>query len=205
MYKDRVTFYSNQNRTGHISLFLRSFFISCGAALVAISLQFFLMKNFVIDGGIVGIAILLSHIWSLKVGTLLFILNAPFLIIGSFYLGIRFLLLSLYAILVLATGTNVLEPYPALTDDPVLVILIGGFLLGLGVGVIIRFGGSLDGTEVIAILLSKRSGFSIGQFVMIMNIFIFGSSIFVFGLREFIYSLATFFIAYRTIDFSIQH
>lgn len=184
---------------------MRGFSIFCGASLVAISLQLFLVKNYVIDGGILGISILLSHIFSLNVGFLLLILNTPFLWIGYYYLGKRFLILSLYAIIILALGSNILEPIPVITNNPFLVIILGGILLGLGVGIIIRFGGSLDGTEVMAILLSKRSSFSIGQYVLIFNFFIFGSSVFIFGLKEAIYSLATFFIAYRTIDFSIKN
>lgn len=202
---ERVIYYINQSRSGDISLFMRGFSIFCGASLVAISLQLFLVKNYVIDGGILGISILLSHIFSLNVGFLLLILNTPFLWIGYYYLGKRFLILSLYAIIILALGSNILEPIPVITNNPFLVIILGGILLGLGVGIIIRFGGSLDGTEVMAILLSKRSSFSIGQYVLIFNFFIFGSSVFIFGLKEAIYSLATFFIAYRTIDFSIKN
>lgn len=111
------------------------------------------------------------------------------------------MLLSLFSIFALAFGTFILEPYHALTDNLLLVILIGGICLGLGVGIIIRFGGSLDGTEVLAILLSKQSRFTIGQYVMLFNVFIFGSSLFVFGIKAAIYSLATFFVAYKTIDF----
>jgi uncharacterized membrane-anchored protein YitT (DUF2179 family) len=202
---ERVMYYINQRRASEISLFIQGFSIFCGASLVAISLQLFLVKNFVIDGGIVGICILLSHIFRLKVGSLLIFLNAPFLCIGYYYLGKRFLILSLYAIIILALGTNYLEPIPVITNNPVFVILLGGILLGMGVGIIIRFGGSLDGTEVMAILLSKRTSYSIGQYVLIFNFFIFGSSVFIFGLREAIYSLATFFVAYLTLDFSIKN
>ena len=202
---DRVIYYINLSRSGEVSLFLRGFSIFCGAFLVAISLQLFLVKNFVIDGGIIGICLLLSHIFNLHVGFLLLILNIPFFYIGYYYLGKRFLILSIYAILVLSLGIHILEPVPVLTSNPILVIIIGGIILGMGVGIIIRFGGSLDGTEILAILLSKRSTFSIGQYVMIFNFFIFGSSVFVFGMTEAVYSLATYLIAYRTIDFSIKH
>ncbi|MDF2903268.1 MAG: hypothetical protein K0S25_906 [Bacillus sp. (in: firmicutes)] len=204
MYKNRVYFYIDQYRTHEMSFYMRCVFIAFGATLVAISLQLFLIKNYVIDGGIIGICILISQIFSIKIGILIILLNTPFLIIGYYYLGKRFLLLSLYAIFVLAIGTYILEPYPVLTNKPILVIFLGGIILGLGVGIIIRFGGSLDGTEVMAILLSKRSFFSIGQYVMFFNFFIFGSSVFVFGIDEAMYSLATFYIAYNTIDFSIK-
>ena len=186
-----------------MSFLMRGLLILFGAALVVSSLQFFLVKNHVIDGGIVGVSMLISHIYRLNVGLVLLIFNTPFLIIGHYYLGLRFLILSLYAILLLAIGTNILEPFSELTNNPVLVIIIGGLLLGLGVGIIIRFGGSLDGTEILAILLSERTPISIGQYVLIFNFFIFGSAIFVFGANEALYSLATFLVAYRTIDYTL--
>lgn len=202
MYYERMKYYINNSRSANFVN--RCFYIFCGASLVAISLQLFLVKNYVIDGGIIGISIILSHISSQEVGLFLLLLNTPFFIIAYSYLGKRFLLLSLFAILVLSIGTYLLESVPALTNNPFLVIILGGTSLGLGVGITIRFGGCLDGTEVLAILFSRRSPFSIGQYVLVFNIFIFTSSIFIFGLKEAIYSLATFFVAYRTIDFSIQ-
>jgi uncharacterized membrane-anchored protein YitT (DUF2179 family) len=162
------------------------------------------VKNSVIDGGIVGLSIILSHITSIEIGLFLLLLNTPFFILGYSYLGKRFLILSLFAITVLSFVTHFFEPFSSLTSNPLIVIVIGGITLGLGVGCVIRFGGSLDGTEVLAILISKRTPFSIGEVVMFFNLFIFGSSIFIFGLKEAIFSLATFFIAYKTIDFIIK-
>ncbi len=204
MYKLRLNYYINQYRSCPISFYKRGLFIFIGALLVACSLQFFLVKNYVIDGGIVGVSIIISHVYSWNVGLVLLVLNTPFLIIGHYYLGKRFLILSLYAILILAIGSTILEPFPVLTDNPLGVVVFGGFLLGLGVGVIIRYGGSLDGTEILAILLSERSIMTIGQYVLIFNFFIFGSAVFVYGMKEALYSLATFFIAYLTIDFTLR-
>lgn len=204
MYQDRVIFYTNYSRSVKSSISMRYFLIFCGASLVAISLQLFLVKNYVIDGGIIGISIILSHVTDVEVGLLLLVLNTPFLIIGCTYLGRKFLMLSLFAIFVLSIGMHILKPFPALTNNPLLVIILGGAILGIGVGLIIRFGGCLDGTEVMAILLSKRSTFSIGQYVMLFNFFIFGSTIFIFGMKESIYSFATYLVACKTIDFSIK-
>ena len=200
MYRERIYYYEHQSRGREWTFYEGIFFIFCGAVLVATSLQLFLVKNYVIDGGIVGLSIMLSYTTHLEVGLLLLILNIPFLILGYYYLGRKFLISSLYASFVLALGTYILEPFHEITNNPFLVIILGGILLGLGVGLIIRFGGCLDGTEVLAILLSKQSPFSIGQYILLFNIFIFGSSIFIFGLREALYSLATFLIAYKTID-----
>ena len=204
MYKERVKYYVMDTRTDYISLPKRLLFIFCGALLVALALQLFLMKNNVIDGGIVGVSIILSHMTSIEVGFFLLLLNTPFFFFGYSYLGKRFILLSLFAILILSFCTHLLEPLSSLTQNPLIVIFLGGGLLGLGVGTVIRFGGSLDGTEVLAILFSERSSFTIGQIVMFFNFFIFSSAIFIFGLKEAVFSLATFFVAYKTIDFSIK-
>ncbi|MFL6517975.1 MAG: YitT family protein [Bacillus sp. (in: firmicutes)] len=204
MYRKKVKFYIDFNRSGGCPFYQRVFIIFLGASLVAISLQLFLLENHIIDGGIIGISILLSHITSEEIGLFLLILNTPFFLIAYRFLGRRFLMLSLFAILVLSIETYLLEPFPVITDSPIVVIVLGGISLGLGVGITIRFGGCFDGTEVLAILFSKRSPFSIGQIILLFNIFIFGSSIFIFGPKEAFYSLATFLIAYKTIDISIQ-
>lgn len=171
---------------------------------MAISLQLFLVKNHVIDGGIVGVSIMLSHFAHIDVGLLLLCLNIPFLLVGSIYMGVRFLLFSFYASSVLAAGTYILAPLEELTNNPILVIVLGGLLLGTGVGLIIRFGACLDGTEVLAILFSERSPLTIGQCIMLFNFIIFTTSVFLFGVREGAYSLATFFVAYKTIDFILM-
>jgi len=204
MYKKRVSYYNSYTRSAYISIHKRLLYIFCGASLVGVSLQLLLVKNSVIDGGIVGLSIILSHITSIEIGLFLLLLNTPFFILGYSYLGKRFLILSLFAITVLSFVTHFFEPFPSLTSNPLIVIVIGGITLGLGVGCVIRFGGSLDGTEVMAILISKRNPFSIGEIVMFFNFFIFGSSVFIFGLKEAAFSLATFFIAYKTIDFIIK-
>lgn len=204
MYSERLR-YINYSRSAEMSFYKRVLYILCGALLVAISLELFLIKNHVIDGGIVGMSIVISHITSLEVGYVLLILNAPFLLIGYRYLGRNFVFLSLFAILALAMGTFILEPIPALTQNPFVVVVLGGVILGMGVGIIIRCGGSLDGTEIVAILLNKRSRFSIGQYVMFFNVFILGSAFFVFGIYETIYSLSTYLVVYNTMDLIMKN
>ncbi|MCM3569773.1 YitT family protein [Neobacillus mesonae] len=204
MYWKRYRHYINDYRESDISIYKRSCFICLGALLVAVSLQLFLIKNYVIDGGIIGIGIILSHITGLQVGLLLLVLNIPFFILGYTFLGKRFVILSFYAIFVLTFATNLLEPFPPITDNPILVIIFGGITLGLGVGTTILYGGSLDGTEVMAILFSRRSRITIGQCVLICNFFIFGSAIFIYGLKAAIFSLATFLVAYKTIDLIVR-
>jgi uncharacterized membrane-anchored protein YitT (DUF2179 family) len=204
MYRKRIKFYIDFSRSGAISFYQRVSIIFLGASLVAISLQLLLVENHIIDGGIIGISILLSHITNQEIGLFLLILNTPFFLIAYRFLGRRFLMLSLFAILVLSIETYLLEPFSVITDNPIVVIFLGGISLGLGVGITIRFGGCFDGIEVLAIIFSKRSSFSIGEIILLFNLVIFGSSIFVFGLTEAIYSLITFIIAYKTVDISIQ-
>jgi uncharacterized membrane-anchored protein YitT (DUF2179 family) len=204
MYKKRINFYLDFFRSRAYSFYQRLSYIFLGTSLVAMSLQLLLVENHIIDGGIIGISILLSHITSQEIGLYLLVLNTPFFLIAYRLLGRRFLMLSLFAILVLSIETYLLDPFPVLTDNPIFVIVFGGISLGLGVGITIRFGGCLDGIEVLAILLSKHTSFSIGQIILLFNIFIFGSSVFIFDLNVAIYSLATFLIAFKTIDISIQ-
>ncbi|MCS0788801.1 YitT family protein [Cytobacillus pseudoceanisediminis] len=200
MYRNRVQYYLSQRRKGNFSTFKNGLIITFGATLVAVSLQLFLVKNYVIDGGVVGLSIILSHVFHVDVGALILLMNLPFLVAGFFFLGGRFLVLSLFASTVLAGETYILAPFEEVTNHPLLIIILGGLLLGMGVGLIIRFGGCLDGTEVLAILFSERLPLTIGQCILIMNTFIFGSSVFLFGITEAAYSLATFFVAYKTID-----
>jgi uncharacterized membrane-anchored protein YitT (DUF2179 family) len=182
----------------------RTVFIILGALLVSVGLEIFLVPNNIIDGGVVGISILLSHISSWQIGLFLFVLNLPFVILGYKQIGKTFAVSTLLGITVMSIGTNFLHPVPGLTDDPLLACVFGGIILGVGVGLVIRYGGSLDGTEIVAILLNKKTPFSIGEIVMFGNIFILGSAGFVFGWDRAMYSLIAYFIAFKVIDITVD-
>ncbi|WP_240688952.1 YitT family protein [Ammoniphilus sp. YIM 78166] len=199
----RIRLYSRKEFS--VPLYKRGLYILTGSILAAVSLELFLVKNEVIDGGIVGIAIMLSYLTEVDLGLLLLALNVPFLLLGYKLLGKAFAILSFYGVVLLAMGIFILHPLPVLTDNPALAVIIGGVLLGGGIGLIIRYGGSLDGTEIIAILLSKKTCYTVGQYIMIFNLFILGSSSFVFGIYEALYSLATYFIVYQTMDLVIDY
>nr|WP_246333796.1 YitT family protein [Thermoactinomyces mirandus] len=175
-----------------------------GAFLVAVGLEIFLVPNQVIDGGIVGISIITSHLTHLNLGLLLFVLNLPFLFLGYKQIGKTFAFSTLFGIIVLSVGTNLLHSVPGLTHDPLLASVFGGIILGVGVGLVIRYGGSLDGTEILSILINKRLPFSVGQLVMFFNLFILSSAGFVFGWDRAMYSLMTYFIAFKVIDITIE-
>ncbi len=182
----------------------RAIFIMIGAFLVAIGLEIFLVPNQVIDGGIVGISIITSHLTHLNLGLLLFVLNLPFLFLGYKQIGKTFAFSTLFGIIVLSIGTNLLHSVPGLTEDPLLASVFGGIILGVGVGLVIRYGGSLDGTEILSILINKKFPFSVGQLVMFFNLFILSSAGFVFGWDRAMYSLITYFIAFKVIDITIE-
>lgn len=182
----------------------RALFIFLGAALVSIGLEIFLVPNSIIDGGIVGISIILSHLTGINLGVFLFFLNLPFLFVGYKQIGKTFALSTLFGVAIMSIGTSFLHPVPELTDDPLLAAVFGGIILGIGVGMVIRYGGSLDGTEIVAIVFNKRIPLSVGETVMFFNIFILGSAGFVFGWDRAMYSLIAYYIAFKMIDVTIQ-
>ena len=170
---------------------------------MSVGLEIFLVPNNVIDGGITGISIMLSYITGWKLGIFIFLLNLPFFFIGYKQIGKTFAISTLYGIVVLSISTTLLHPVPAFTDDILLASLFGGMILGIGVGTVIRYGGSLDGTEILAILASKKLPFSVGEIVMFFNIFILGSAGFVFSWDRAMYSILAYFVAYKTMDIVI--
>jgi uncharacterized membrane-anchored protein YitT (DUF2179 family) len=182
----------------------RFIFITIGAILVSIGLEIFLIPNHVIDGGIVGVSIILSHLTGWKLGLFLFFLNIPFLFLGYKQIGKTFALSTFLGVAVMSVGTTLLHSVPPLTSDPLLSSIFGGIILGIGVGLVIRYGGSLDGTEIVAILVNKKTPFSVGEVVMFFNIFILGSAGFVFGWERAMYSLIAYYIAFKMIDITLE-
>ncbi|WP_078502518.1 YitT family protein [Paenibacillus selenitireducens] len=182
----------------------RVIFIIIGAVLMAVALEMFLVPNSIIDGGITGISIILAHLTGLKLGIFLFVLNLPFLFIGYKQIGKTFALSTLLGIAVMSLTTVWFHHVDSFTSNPLLASVFGGILLGIGVGLVIRFGGSLDGTEIIAILISKKIPFSVGQIVMFFNLFILSSAGLVFDWDRAMYSLIAYFIAYKMMDTTIE-
>ncbi|MFM1652341.1 YitT family protein [Brevibacillus sp. B_LB10_24] len=186
------------------SIFRRAVFIVIGAILYSVSLEVFLVPNNIIDGGITGISIILAHFTHMQLGIFLFVINLPFLIIGYKQIGKTFAISTLFGVAVMSVGTYLLGPVTAFTEDPLLAAVFGGVIMGIGIGLVIRNGGSLDGTEIIAILFNKKTPFSVGEIVMFLNLFILGSAGFVFSWNSAMYSLIAYFIAYKMIDVTIE-
>lgn len=190
-------------RRSKLRLFQRILLITFGAVLMAVGLEIFLVPNRVIDGGITGISIMLSSVTGWGIGVFLFILNLPFILIGYKQIGKTFAFSTLYGIIILSIATTLFHPVPAFTDDLLLATVFGGIAIGVGIGIVIRSGGSLDGTEVLAILASNKLPFSVGEIIMFLNIFILGSAGFVFSWDRAMYSLIAYFIAFKVIDITI--
>ena len=178
--------------------------IAFGAALASVGLETFLIPNNIIDGGIVGISIMASYLSGIPMAAFLVALNLPFLYLGYRQIGKTFALSTLFGVFCLSIGVSILHPVPGVTDDYILAALFGGVILGAGVGIIIRSGGSLDGTEIIAIIFDRRTSFTVGEIVMFFNLFILSSAGIVFGWDYAMYSLIAYFVAFKTIDVTID-
>jgi len=178
----------------------RLILLAIGVCLVAVGLEMFLIPNKIIDGGVVGISIMTSYLTSQPLGLFILILNIPFLIFGYKKLGSSFIFTSFYCISLLSITVSFFHGVAVATREPLLACIFGGIVLGIGLGIILRNNGSLDGTEIVAVALNKKIGFSIGEIIMIINLFILGSAGFVFGWDRAMYSLLAYFIIFKTID-----
>lgn len=187
-----------------IHFVFRYLFILLGATMAAASIELFLVPNSIIDGGIIGISLILTLLTGIPFGLLILLINLPFLFFGYKYIGRNFFISSAFAIIVLALVEIPLKSVEPFVTDPLLATVFGGLLLGAGVGIVIRNGGALDGTEILGILLTKKIPFSVGEFVMFFNVFIFGWAGFVLGMEQAMYSILTYYIASKTIDAVIQ-
>ncbi|MDQ0229404.1 YitT family protein [Metabacillus malikii] len=185
-------------------LMMRYILMMVGATLAAAAIELFLVPNSIIDGGIIGISLLINYLTDISFGILVLIINIPFLYAGYKNIGKNFFISSIFSIILLAVIESNLHHFAAFTKEPLLATVFGGLLLGAGVGLVIRNGGALDGTEILGILLSKRIPFSVGEFVMIFNVFVFGWAGFVLGWEQAMYSILTYYIAAKTIDAVIQ-
>ncbi|WP_236717717.1 YitT family protein [Rummeliibacillus stabekisii] len=175
-----------------------------GACITAIALSLFLVPNNILDGGIVGVSIIISHLTHLPLGVFIFLLNIPFIFLGYKQIGKTFALSTALGITTLSVATLLLEHVKPVTQDLLLSTVFGGIILGIGVGLVIRSGGSLDGTEVLAILFNKKLPFSVGEIIMFFNLIIFTVAGFVFTWEQAMYSGLAYFIAYKMIDITIQ-
>jgi uncharacterized membrane-anchored protein YitT (DUF2179 family) len=172
-------------------------------ASAGFGLKGFLLPNGFIDGGAVGISLLLAETTTLQLSALLIIVNLPFVLMGLRIIGLEFAIKTALAILTLAAAVAFI-PYPQITQDKLLVAVFGGFFLGAGIGLAVRGGGVLDGTEVLAIAISRKTGATIGDIILIINILIFSFAAWLLSLEVALYSILTYLSASKTVDFIIE-
>ena len=177
------------------------FFWLLGAFIVAVALEMFLIPNKIIDGGVIGISMMASYLTNWNLGLLIFCINIPFMLVALRALGKKFILNTFLATALLSVATNIVVNLNPVTDDLLLATIFGGIFLGLGVGLILRNTASLDGTEMLSIVLSKRLKIiSVGELLMGMNLFIYTAAGFLLGWERAMYSILTYFVASKVID-----
>jgi Uncharacterized conserved protein len=178
--------------------------IAVGAVIAGLGLELFLVPNSILDGGVIGLSIIAAEMFGVPMSIFIVVLNLPFLYIGYRKLGLRFTFHTLFGVAILSATTAYLHHFEPVTDDMFLATIVGAVILGAGVGLVIRTGGALDGTEIVAILVSRKKPVSVGQFIMIINIFIFLLATRVFSLETAMYSIITYFIAFKMIDIVVE-
>lgn len=184
-----------------IEYFFKALFWLLGTFIVAVALEMFLLPNKIIDGGVIGISMMVSYVTKFNLGLLIFCINIPFLLFAFKTLGKKFVINTFIATAMLSLATNLTINLQPVTDDLLLATVFGGILLGLGVGLILRNNASLDGTEMLSIMLSKKiKVISVGELLMGMNLFIYTAAGFLLGWDRALYSILTYYVASKVID-----
>ncbi len=171
-----------------------------GAASAAFSIECFLIPNTILDGGVTGISMMINYISGIALSILIVVINIPFFIIGFKALGKRFLFRGLFSTGAFAMFLEVFKGVDTVTNSELLAVVFGGVLLGVGVGLVLRYGGCLDGTEIAAMLLSRKVSVSTGGIIFMINIFIYITAGLLFGWDRALLSLLTYFITFKIID-----
>ena len=178
-------------------------FIIIGVFSAGFGLKGFLLPNRFIDGGATGISLLLENITNIELGFLLVLVNLPFLILASRTLNLKFAIRSIISIAFLAVVVHYID-YPTVTDDKLLIAVFGGFFLGLGIGMAMRGGSVIDGTEVLAIFLSRKLSITVGDVLLLINILIFSFGAYILSIETSLYAMLTYLAAARTVDFVVD-
>jgi uncharacterized membrane-anchored protein YitT (DUF2179 family) len=178
--------------------------IVSGILSAGMGIKGFLLSSHFIDGGVTGISMLLSNVLGYPLAILIPLINLPFIALGYHQIGSKFALKSILAIAGLAVCLAFVD-YPDVTPDKLLTAVFGGFFIGAGIGLAIRGGAVLDGTEIAALLISKSSNLlKVGDVILILNVFIFSAAAFFLGIDSALYSVLTYFAASKTIDFLLH-
>jgi uncharacterized membrane-anchored protein YitT (DUF2179 family) len=177
--------------------------ILLGVICATIGLKGFLLPNAFIDGGATGISLILAEITGFSLSIFLIVINVPFIVLGFSVIGRQFAFRSLIAIAFLAISVHFAE-LPVITDDKLLIAVFGGFFLGAGIGLAIRGGSVIDGTEVLAIYISRKTALTIGDVILLFNVFIFSVGAYIFNVETALYAMLTYLAASKTVDFIVS-
>ena len=192
---------NNKNLYTYISEYFQ---IALGIFLASIGLKAFLLPNDFLDGGVTGTAILLnSQFENINISTLLVLLNIPFLILAYFTLSKRILIKSIFSIIGLALVIHFVD-FDTITEDKLLTAIFGGLFVGAGIGLTVKNGAVLDGSEILGVFLNDRFGFSIGQIILYFNIILFSITAFVLSVEIAMYSILTYIVTAKVIDMFIE-
>lgn len=187
-------------KTKKYQTLINFFMLTLGSIIGAFALETILIPNTILDGGVTGISIIISKLTSIPLSILVLILNIPFVYIGYKNIGKGFLMRTVYSMVLFSLSLSYFAYFDTLIDTILLATVYGGALLGLGVGLVIHAGGCVDGTESVALVISKKTSLSVGQVVLIFNLIIYFAAGFIFGIDRALYSLLTYFITYKVID-----
>ncbi len=177
--------------------------IIIGVMFAVVGLEFFIVPNHLLDGGVTGISLLFSGITKMDVSIFIFVINLPFIYMGYKQVGKLFAIKTLLAIITLSAVILLLHSYhpSPVTEDKLLISVFGGILLGAGIGFAMRGGCVLDGTEVLALWLTRKASLQVGEIILILNIVIFGVAAVLNGIETALYSVLVFMAASKTIEF----
>ena len=174
--------------------------VTLGAVLAAFALEECLVPNDIFDGGVTGVSMILAHYIPVKLGILVVLINIPFVVLGVRAMGKLFAVKVIYAVTLFSLMTAVFEPLVNATADTILAVVFGGIFLGAGVGLVLRGGSCLDGTEIVAMLANRKYAVSVGRVILLINVVVYFLAGLVFGLDRGMYSLIMYFITSRVID-----
>ena len=175
--------------------------LAVGSILAAYALETFLIPNTILDGGVTGISIILSKLFEIPLSILILILNIPLIYVGYRNMGVGFLIRAIYSMILFSLSLSYFSYLESVTNQILLATVFGGAILGIGVGLVIHFGGCVDGTESVALVISKKTSLSVGQVVLFFNLIIYLVAGLIFGIDRALYSLLTYFITFKVIDF----
>lgn len=185
------------------SIIRNGIMMTLGVLVMAFGLNSFLVPNHYIDGGVTGISLLASHTLHLPLSLLLILLNIPFIIMAASQISRNFAIKTSIGVLMLALCVAVV-PFPVVTHDKLLISIFGGFFIGTGIGLGIRGGSVIDGTEVLAIYLSRFTSMTMGDIVLVFNVIIFAIASYFLGVEAALYSVLAYFVAAKSVDFVVE-